>query len=171
MDKNLPEPWLRGSITGVNPVVAQVLYSFQQAREDIALFTEGLTAEQIWAQPSGLASVGFHIRHIAGSVDRLLTYAIGRMLSDEQLAALKFEMDPGASREDLLKAMDGSLREAEEVMRTLSPAGFHEPRVVGRRKLPTTVAGLLVHIAEHTQRHVGQAIVTAKLVRATAPCA
>ncbi len=121
--------------------------------------------------PQWSGAVGFHMRHIAGSVDRLLTYAVGRMLSDEQLAALKCEMDQGASRDELLAAMDRSLREAEEVMRTLSPATFDEPRVVGRKKLPTTVAGLLVHIAEHTQRHVGQAIVTAKLVRATAPCA
>jgi len=146
-------------------------FSFQQAREDIAAFTEGLTVEQMWAQPSGLASAGFHVRHICGSVDRLLTYAAGRMLSDEQLAVLNCEIDPGASRDELLAAMDRSLREAGEVIRTLSPAAFNEPRVVGRRKLPTTAAGLLVHIAEHTQRHVGQAIVTAKLVRATAPCA
>jgi uncharacterized damage-inducible protein DinB len=171
MDKSLPEPWLRGTISDVDPVVAQVLYSFQQAREDIASFTEGLTAEQMWVQPVGLASVGFHVRHIAGSVDRLLTYAVGRMLSDEQLATLKCEKDPGASREELLTAMDRSLREAEEVMRTLNPAAFNEPRVVGRKKLPTTTAGLLIHIAEHTQRHVGQAILTAKLVRATAPYA
>jgi uncharacterized damage-inducible protein DinB len=167
MDKNLPEPWLRGTITGVNPVVAQVLYSFQQAREDIASFTAGLTPEQIWERPGGLASVGFHIRHIAGSVDRLLTYALGRMLSDEQLVALKREMEPGTSREELLAAMDTVLQRTGEAMRALSPDVFNEPRVVGRKKLPTTVAGLVVHIAEHTQRHVGQAIVTAKLVRAT----
>jgi uncharacterized damage-inducible protein DinB len=166
MDKNLPEPWLRGTITGVNPVVAQVLYSFQQAREDIDTFTAGLTVEQLWRQPSGLASVGFHIRHIAGSVDRLFTYVLGRMLSDNQLAALKHEMEPGASREELLAAMDTVFRNIGEAMKALSPDVFDEPRMVGRKKLPTTVAGLVVHIAEHTQRHVGQAIVTAKLVHA-----
>ncbi len=169
--KNLPEPWMRGTINDLNPALAQVLYSFQQAREDIAAFTEGLTAAQMWTKPEGLAPVGFHVRHIAGSVDRLLAYALGRALTAPELEALEREKDPGASREELLLQMDRSFDAAEQKIRLIDPGTFNEPRAVGRKRLPTTLIGLLIHIAEHTQRHVGQAIVTAKLVRATAPCA
>ena len=163
---DLPEPWMRGPIAGLSPLLAPVLYSFQQAREDLARFTEGLSTEQIWARPHGFGPVGFHLRHIAGSVGRLITYVEGRQLSPEQLAALSAEMEPGATREDLLSALDAALDKAEEVVRRIDPATLAEPRGVGRKQLPTTVIGLLTHIAEHTQRHVGEAISAAKLARA-----
>ena len=143
-----------------------VLYAFQQAREDLASYTEGLTREQIWATPYGLGSVGFHVRHIAGSIDRLLTYLEGRQLTASQLAALRSEVQPGATREELLAELGAALGRAEEIVRALDPATLADPREVGRKRLPTTVIGLLTHIAEHTQRHVGQAIVGAKLARA-----
>lgn len=163
-----PEPWLRGPLEGVDPLLAPVLHSFQQAREDLALHTEGLTPEQLWARPHGLGPAGFHIRHIAGSVDRLITYAGGRQLSGEQLAQTRAEMEPGAGREELLAAVEAAFARAEAVVSALDPAALRTPREVGRKRLPTTVAGLLVHIAEHTQRHVGQAISAAKLARAAA---
>jgi uncharacterized damage-inducible protein DinB len=161
-----PEPWLRGPIAGVSPLVSPVLYAFQQAREDLAHFTEGLTTEQIWMRPHGFGPVGFHLRHIAGSVDRLMTYLEGRLLDEPQMAALRTEMDPGASRDELLKAMGAAFDKAEAVVRRLDPATLAEPRPVGRKQLPTTVIGLLTHIAEHTQRHVGEAISAAKLAKA-----
>ena len=160
------EPWLRGPIDGVPAVVAPVLYSFIQAREDLAEHTAGLTVEQIWARPLGLAPVGFQLRHIAGSVDRLVTYLMGQPLEEAQMAALRKEMEPGESREKLLDGMSRALAAAEERIRSINPDSLAEPRVVGRLRLPTTVVGLLVHVAEHTQRHVGQAISAAKLVRA-----
>jgi hypothetical protein len=159
-----PEPWLRGALEGVDPLIAPVLFSFQQAREDLARWTAGLSEAQVWARPQGLASVGFQLRHIAGSVDRLTTYLEGRDLSAAQLDELANEMEPRGSREELLAAVEASLRQAEEVVRGVEPASFREARTVGRLRLPTTVIGLLVHIAEHTQGHIGQAIVTAKLV-------
>lgn len=163
---NLPEPWLRGPIPGVNPLVAPILYAFQQAREDLSRYTEGLTSEQIWATPYGFGSVGFHLRHIAGSTDRLMTYLQGRALTDRQMAALHAEDEPGATgRDELLTEMERVFRRAEEVVRSINPDTLAEVRTVGRKKLPTTVAGLLTHIAEHTQRHVGQAISAAKLAR------
>jgi uncharacterized damage-inducible protein DinB len=161
----LPEPWLRGPIPGVHALVAPVLYSFQQAREDIARHTEGLTTEQIWATPHGFGSVGLHIRHIAGSIDRLITYLEGRQLSDGQMAALFAEKDPGATQQELLAGMDAAFYRAELVVRAIDPVRLPEPREVGQKRLPTTVAGLLTHIAEHTQRHVGQAICAAKQAR------
>lgn len=162
--ETLPEPWLRGPKPGIHPLLAPIFYTFQHAREDLARYTEALTPEQIWATPHGFGSVAFHIRHIAGSTDRLITYLQGRDLDTKQMAALQAEETPGdASRSELLGALDQAFGQAESVVRALDPATLAEPRWVGRKRLPTTVAGLLTHIAEHTQRHVGQAISAAKL--------
>jgi hypothetical protein len=169
------EPWMSGPIPGVDPFVAPLLYSFQMAREDLALHTAGLTAAQVWATPHGFNSVGFHLRHIAGSTDRLMTYAGdssgGGQLSADQMAFLRAEKEPGAApealptRDALLSEMDAAFAKAEAAARALDPARLTDPRGVGRKQLPTTVIGLLVHIAEHTQRHVGQAICAAQLAR------
>ncbi len=156
---------MRGPIDGVPALLAPLLYSFQQAREDLAGFTEGLTTEQIWATPDGFGPVGFHLRHIAGSVDRLTTYLEGGQISEAQLEFLKHEHDPGATCEELLDAMDATFKRTEAVVRALDVSRLSEPREIGRKKLPTTVIGLLTHIAEHTQRHVGQAISASKLAR------
>lgn len=161
----LPEPWMRGALPGVHPLIAPLLYSFQMAGEDLAKYTEGLTPEQIWATPHGFGSVGFHLRHIAGSTDRLMTYVEGGQLSEAQIAVMKAEKGPGASREMLLAGLDAAFEKAEAVARSLDPAHLADARGVGRKQLPTTVIGLLVHIAEHTQRHVGQAISAAKWAR------
>jgi len=159
----LPEPWLRGPLPGVDTFIAPLLYSFQMAREDLAKYTAGLTTEQIWATPYGFGSVGFHLRHVAGSTDRLMTYVSGGQLSSDQMTVLKAEKEPGATGEELLASIDRAFASAETVARAIDPARLAEPRGVGRKQLPTTVIGLLVHIAEHTQRHVGQAISAAKL--------
>jgi len=165
----LQEAWLRGPIDGVSPLVAPLLFSFQQAREDLRRCLLGLTPEQIWATPHGFGSVGFHLRHIAGSVDRLMTYLQGAALTPGQMAVLHAEHESaGAGSEELMALVEDAFRQAEAIVRTIDPATLAEPRTVGRKHLPTTVIGLLVHIAEHTQRHVGQAIGAAKLGRATA---
>jgi uncharacterized damage-inducible protein DinB len=155
---------MRGPIPGVDPLVAPALYSFQQAREDLARYTEDLTVEQLWATPHGFGSVGFHLRHIAGSTGRLITYLQGDALSHAQMEALAAEKEPaGAGRDELLAQLDQAFRAAEAVVRSIDPSTLASPRAVGRKGLPTTVIGLLTHIAEHTQRHVGQAIAAAKL--------
>jgi len=165
----VPEPWLRGAIPGVDPRVAPVLYTFQQAREDLARHVDGLSPAQIWARPNGFGSVGFHIRHIAGSTERLMSYLLGRDLTAAQMAAVAAEEQPGSEGADSLLAEMGKVFAwAEGEVRSIDPAILAEPRWVGRKRLPTTVAGLLTHIAEHTQRHVGQAISAAKLARAMA---
>lgn len=161
-----PEPWLRGTINDLHPVQAAVLYSYQQVREDLRKWTEGVSDEEVWARAGGLAPLGFQLRHIAGSVERLTTYLDGGQLSEEQLAALKLEMEPGASLKDLLSAVEQSLAASETVVRRMTPDKFSEARGVGRKALPTTVGGLLVHLSEHTQRHLGQAITTVKVLRA-----
>jgi hypothetical protein len=161
----LPEPWLRGALPDVDPLLAPALRSFEQVREDLAHHTGGITDHEIWLALHGLAPLGFQLRHIAGSVDRLTTYLAGGSLSPAQLADLAAEMEPRGSRADLLDAVDHALRRSEFALRALDPARLHEPRTVGRLALPTTAIGLVVHLAEHTQRHLGQAILTAKLVR------
>ena len=155
---------MRGPIEGVHPLLAPVLYSFQMAREDLEKYTADLPPERLWATPHSLASVGFHILHIAGSTNRLVTYLQGRELSAAQLQAMVAEGSPGAlSRDQLLAALNHAFRDAEAVIRAMDPAALADARTVGRKRLPTTVTGLLTHIAEHTQRHVGQAISAAKL--------
>jgi uncharacterized damage-inducible protein DinB len=161
----LPEPWLRGPIPGVDVLTAPILYAFQQARENIVAHTDGLSTEQIWATPFGFGSVGFHLRHIAGSIERLMTYVVGEQLSAAQIEAISREKDPGATRDELLAGLDAAVARATEIVRGIDPSSLRTPREVGRKRLPTTVIGLLTHIAEHTQRHVGQAISAAKLAR------
>ena len=162
-----PEPWLRGPIPGTHPIAAPLLYSLQQAREDLATWTDAFSDEDFWLTPApDVAPLGFQIRHIAGSVDRLTTYLEGKQLSDEQMATLQREKDPGAPRRELFSALEDSFRRTEAVATAIDPRTWHDPRGIGRKQLPTTVGGLVTHIAEHTQRHVGEAIITAKLVRA-----
>ena len=158
------EAWLTDSRHDIHPLLVPTLYSYAQAREDLAHWTRELSDAQVWSRPHSLAPVGFHIRHIAGSVERLTTYLEGRQLTAEQLEAIQNE-DSGPGRKELLTDLDSALRKSEEAIVRLDPAHLAEPRSVGRKQLPTTVAGLLVHLAEHTQRHVGEAIITAKLAR------
>lgn len=159
---------MRGSLPGIEPLVMPVFFSFQMVREDLAKYTAGITQEQLWTRVGELAPLGFHLRHIAGSVERLTTYLMNESLSADQLTALKEEAPPGAPLSELLTAVDTTLAATEARLRTIDPGTIHESRYIGRKRLPTTVLGLLVHIAEHTQRHLGQAITTAKLVRITA---
>ncbi len=161
----MSEPWLSGPIDGVDPLIAPLLYSFEQTRAELSSHLAGLTAEQIWSKPHGLTSVGFHVRHIGGAVDRLSTYLRGEQLSPEQLARLKSESEPGADAPALLAELHADLARCEAYARGIDPASLRDVRGVGRKMLPTTVHGLIVHIAEHTQRHLGQAITTAKLLR------
>jgi uncharacterized damage-inducible protein DinB len=163
---NLPEPWLRGTLTDVPAVQRAVLHAFEAADLDLEKWCGDLTDAEVHQRPSGLASVAFHLRHIPGSIDRLLTYAEGGEISDAQLAYLKAEGDSGASVAKLLQQLSDALKVAAERVRKFSPAELEQPRFVGRRQLPTTVGGLLVHVADHTQRHVGQAITTARVVLA-----
>ena len=159
------EPWLGGPLEGVPAIVMPVFFTFAQVREDLEKHVAGLTEEQTWQKPANAASVGFHIRHIGGSVDRLLTYLEGGELSAGQLASLARETEAGGDSKTLLAELDEGLTKAEARLKKLGAEDLFEPRYVGRKKLPTSVLGLIVHIAEHTQRHLGQAITTAKLVR------
>jgi uncharacterized damage-inducible protein DinB len=165
--ETLPEPWLRGELLHLRPEVGQVLATFQQTREELARYTEGLTEEQLGERPYGLGSVAFHVQHLLGSIDRLLTYAEGGELSQEQFAHLQSEIRSQGSREALLQDVDAALTVAESRVKAIDASLYPEPRFVGRKKLPTTALGLLIHVSEHTQRHLGQAVLLTKIVRAS----
>lgn len=163
-----PEPWLRGPLPGVSPLLMPAAHALTQAREDIERHAAGLSAEQVWIEPSGAPSVGFHLRHIAGSIERLLTYAAGRNLTDEQFRFLAAERIAGTPPTDVAQLIAAAQSRVDETLGVIgaTPAELlFAARAVGRAQLPTNVFGLLFHIAEHTQRHTGQLIATVRAVR------
>ena len=164
--QEIPEPWLRDTLTDVPVVLRAVLHALELATEDVTRWCGHLTDTQLHARPAGIAPVAFHLRHIARSIDRLLTYAENRELSAEQVVALRTELGPYATRSELFAEFAGAMAGSAERIRAFIPARLEEARNVGKRKLPTTVGGLLIHVADHTQRHVGQAVTTAKIVMA-----
>ncbi len=158
------EPWLRGTLTEVDTVRRGVLHALELAREDVARWCGELTEEELEARPFGLPSVGFQMRHMVRSLDRLLAYAEGQQLNEAQLASMKNEMESGGRREDLFAEFERGIESAMQRVEAIAPTSYEETRGVGRKMLPTSVGGLLVHCADHTQRHVGQAVTTAKVV-------
>src|ERR1700730_2913790 len=158
------EPWLRGTMTDVNAVARGVLHALELAREDLDKWCCGLRDEELNARPAGLPPVAFHVRHIARSLDRLLTYAEGRALTEEQLAELRSELEPGATHASLFAELTKALAKSAERVRACATADLEQVRTVGKKALPTTMGGLLVHVADHTQRHVGQAVTTSQIV-------
>jgi uncharacterized damage-inducible protein DinB len=145
-----PEVWLRGPIPGVPPLLMPAAHALAGAREDLHRAVEGLSGDHLWARPAGVASVGFHLRHVAGILDRLLTYARGEALTESQLAYLRAEAALAQIRATL---------EADLLL----------PRGVGRQQLPSTVMGLVFHAAEHAQRHTGQVVTLSRIVRGGVP--
>jgi len=160
----LPEPWLRGTLTDLPAVPRAVVHSLQLAKEDLWKWCFPLTDAQLNDHSAGIAPVAFHLRHIARSLDRLLTYAEGAQLNEDQLDFLKSELEPGAQHAQLFTELAAALNDGERRVRALASCDLASSRLVGKKQLPTTLGGLFLHIAEHTQRHVGQAITTAKLV-------
>jgi uncharacterized damage-inducible protein DinB len=163
-----PEPWLCGPLPGISQFTMPAAHALAQSRADIEAHAGMLSTQQAWTEPEGGPSVGFHLRHIAGSIDRLLTYTAGRNLTDEQFRFLAEERIAGAAPAEaaqLIAAAQSKIDEALGVIRATPDECLFEARGVGRAKLPTNVFGLLFHIAEHTQRHTGQIIATARIVR------
>jgi uncharacterized damage-inducible protein DinB len=157
---------MRGTLTDVPAVIRAVLHALELAREDADRWCGDLTGVEVNAQPAGLPSIASQLRHISGSADRLLTYAEGRELSQEQMAELAREAQ-GAMPHVLLREFGKSMEGASQRIRDFIGVDLEAERFVGRRRLPTTLGGLLVHVAEHTQRHVGQMVTTAKIVKAS----
>jgi len=160
------EPWLRGTHADVPAVGRAVLHAFDLALDDITKWTAGLSDLEVHAQPLGLTAVSFHLKHIARSTDRLLTYAEGGQISAEQLALLKSEQSGCETLAEIMSEVESALSNAADRVRVLASADFNTFRGVGRKQLPTSIGGALVHVADHTQRHVGQVVTTAKVIKA-----
>jgi DinB family protein len=168
---NQPEVWMRGPVPDILPLLQPVAHSLLQALEEVRAVVGPLSAADLWARPGGAASVGFHVRHAAGSLDRLFTYARGEGLSAAQRAFLDAEATPGfppAQAAALALAFEQQVGCALEQLRTTPESTLLEARGVGRLQLPSTVLGLLFHAAEHTQRHAGQIVTTARIVQGLA---
>lgn len=165
----LPEVWLRGPVAGVPAMLQPAAHALLQGQEELHRAAHALPATALWLRPGGVAPVGFHVRHAAGVIDRLLTYARGEGLSDAQRAALAAEQEPVGDAASLLAGLDLAVARAVDAYRATDPATLGDARAVGRAGLPSTVMGLLFHIAEHVQRHAGQAGTTARIVDALFP--
>jgi uncharacterized damage-inducible protein DinB len=166
---SLPEPWLQGTLTGLPVLQRAVLHSLQMAQEDATKWCGGLDDREIHARPFGLPSVAFQLRHIARSLDRFCCYAEGVPLNEEQLAMLASEMENNGTRESIFSELEASLENTRRRLDVIAHQPLDIPIAIGRKHLPTTLAGLLIHAAEHTQRHVGQAITTTKVILAQRP--
>ncbi len=162
----LKEVWLREPSVILDPLRHLLLCTLEQAREDIAAATFGLSDGQIWSRPYDLSPIGFHIRHIAGAMDRLLTYAEEREISEEQLAVLRAELTDTLPLVTLLEMLNTTLGESRRRIEAFDGATLADTRHIGRARIATPLGTLLAHIAEHTQRHMGQIATTAKLLRA-----
>lgn len=162
------EWWQRGPIEGVPAVLQPVAHILLQVRESVGELVENLTEEQWNARPANVASCAFHVRHIAGVIDRLFTYARGQQLSPEQFAAIRQEGAPLAMGDipAVLNALDARVDAAIGELRTTDVSTLGDFRGVGRAQLPSTVIGCLVHGAEHSMRHVGQLSVTSRVAKA-----
>lgn len=168
MADDLPEVWLRGPIPGVPDLLQPVAHALLQAREEVDVLLDGFPESRLWTRPAGVASVGFHLQHLTGVLDRLFTYARGGALTSAQLSALASEgkpTEPPCQAQDLVQAFHEQVERALEELRATEADTLTHPRGVGRAGLPSTVLGLFVHAAEHTQRHVGQLLVTVRVQR------
>lgn len=163
-----PEVWLRGPVPGFAPELLPIAQSLLQVREELVAAVSTLSDQELWARPAGAASIGFHVKHLAGSLDRLLTYARGQGLTGAQREALDEEERSGSPAERpavLLRLAHAAIDRALDQLRATPVETLLEARRVGRAGLPSTVIGLLFHAAEHAQRHAGQIATTAKIVR------
>lgn len=164
-----PEPWLRGNIVGLepgfHPVLAHLLRASQHIREDVETACNHLTREQVWCRPEMLNPVGFHLKHLAGSSLRLLTYLKGGRLSARQLAAIPLEKAGEEDAATLIASVNVAFDLYDTCIRGMEPERFAELREVGRDRIPVTAISLAIHITEHGHRHTGQIVSAAALAR------
>lgn len=148
-------------------MVLPAAHALVQAIKDLNQAAADLSDQELLVRPNNVPSVAFHLRHIAGSVDRLLTYARNEQLSDAQFAELAAETASNSAETaaQLTQKAISKIREALNVLKSVPLESLFEERFVGRKKLTTNVFGLLFHIAEHTARHVGQVVTTVEIVK------
>ncbi|WP_425638782.1 DinB family protein [Algoriphagus yeomjeoni] len=162
-----PEVWLRGPIDGYPLLLQPVVHAVLQAQEEMHDLMKDFPSDLLWERPAGMASPAFHLQHIAGVLDRMVTYVKEESLSKNQFDYLKKEgeLDHNLTTEELLSFFDLQIRSFLEFVAKINADTLTEFRGVGRAQLPSTVGGLLFHAAEHTQRHFGQLLVTVKVLQ------
>ena len=161
------ETWLNGKLEGFTPLMMPAAHALTQAITDLEKFAAPLSNDELVARPNHSPSAAFHLRHIAGSIDRLLTYMRGEELSEKQFDFLRSENDceSNLNAGELTQKAIAAINNALDRLKNIAPEIIFEERFVGRKRLPTNVFGLLFHIAEHTARHVGQIVTIAGIVR------
>ncbi len=162
-----PEAWLRGPVPGVPTALQPVAHALVQALEEVESALDDVGPDELWMSPGGAASIGFHLRHMAGSLDRLLSYARGEPLTEAQRSALRREREgaPPGRVAPLLDELRAAVEKALDQLRDTPEESLDDPRAVGRAQLPSSVRGLLHHAGEHTARHAGQVVTTRKVLR------
>ncbi len=158
------EVWLRGPLEGYPKEVQAIAHALLQAREELNIYLDGFPTEKLWEKPYGVASVGFHLKHLTGVLDRLFTYANGDQLSEIQMVYLKSEGEGKETVNELINHFNIQVDRSLDYLKNIKTAQFYDIRLVGRKEIPSTFSGLLFHAAEHTQRHVGQLLVTSKIL-------
>lgn len=162
------EPWLRGPVPGVAPLLQPAAHILLQVGEEVRAVVSGLTPDQLWARPADLAPIGFHVLHLAGATDRLFTYACGGTLSEahhEAIAAEKAAADTRPAAEAILATLDRAVAAAVAQIAVTTEADALAPRALGRAQIPTNALGLMMHAVEHSARHAGQIVTLARVVR------
>lgn len=163
------EVWQRGPLEGIPALLQPVAHALLQAREELEELAQEMSETILWKRPAGVASVAFHLQHLSGVLDRVFTYARGEMLTNEQLNQLKEEDIPFQSEltvQNLVSRFAMQVDKAISQLSSTDEATLTQFRGIGRKQLPSTVIGLLVHGAEHTMRHLGQLRVTVKILAA-----
>lgn len=166
MSSTLPEVWLRGPVEGVPALLQPITHALLQAVEEVQKIMNGFPDDLLWQRPAGAASAGFHLQHMTGVIDRLTTYALGQSLSEEQMIYLQNEgKEIAVTPQELVLRFEQKVNAVVQQLKTTNEASVTDHRSVGRKALPSTVLGLLFHAAEHTMRHLGQLLVTVKVVK------
>jgi len=166
----VPEVWLRGPVPGIRPLLQPAAHTLLQVGEDVLPIVDHLSPAQLWTRPGGAAAIGFHLVHLPGSLERLLTYSRGESLSPDQFARLTAERSVHEDRPALsgiLTRFRANLDAAIDYLRTVPEDILLTPREVGRKRLPSTTLGLIFHAAEHSARHAGQIVTLTRVVGAS----
>ena len=160
------EFWLAGPVAGIIPVLQPVAHAILQAQREVQAVLQNFPDTLLWHRPGGVASVAFHLQHLSGVLDRLFTYARDEQLSAWQLNSLQTEgkEDTNIILPDLEQRFNEQVALVIDQLKNTSVESVFETRYVGRKQIPSNVLGLLFHAAEHTQRHTGQLLVTARIV-------
>jgi uncharacterized damage-inducible protein DinB len=136
-------------------------YLTYEYRTKLRKAVEALPDDRLWWRPNDQSnSVGNLLRHLAGNVRQWIVGGVGGR-PDARDRAAEFAARAGASKAELLAALDAVLDETATVLDVLTPASLAEPREIQGRRV--TVLDAIFHVVEHFSLHLGQVIYISKL--------